>query len=61
MWGTGAFFGALAVGSWLSTIDKRRLIPIGFAGFGVCLAAFALVRSAGPAFPIGFVLGFGTS
>ncbi len=59
VWGTGALLGALAVGSWLSTIDKRRLIPIGFAGFGVCLTAFALVRSAGPAFPIGFLLGFG--
>jgi len=59
VWGTGALLGALAVGSWLSTIDKRRLIPIGFAGFGVCLTAFALVRSAGPAFPIGFLVGFG--
>jgi predicted MFS family arabinose efflux permease len=58
VWGTGAFFGALAVGSWLSHIDKRRLIPIGFVGFGVSLAAFALVRSPAPAFPIGFVLGF---
>ncbi len=59
VWGTGALLGALAVGSWLSTIDKRRLIPIGFIAFGVCLTAFALVRSAGPAFPIGFLLGFG--
>jgi MFS family permease len=58
VWGSGAFFGALAVGSWLAHIDKRRLIPIGFVGFGVSLAAFTSVRSAGPAFPIGFVLGF---
>jgi MFS family permease len=58
VWGTGALFGALAVGSWLSSFDKRRLIPIGFAGFGVFLAGFALVASAGPAFPIGFALGF---
>ena len=58
VWGSGAFFGALAVGSWLSHIDKRRLIPVGFTTFGVSLAAFAAVRSAGPAFPIGFVLGF---
>jgi MFS family permease len=58
VWGTGALIGALAVGSWLSSFDKRRLIPIGFAGFGVCLAAFALVASAGAAFPIGFALGF---
>ncbi len=58
VWGAGAFFGALAVGSWLSSVDKRRVIPWGFASFGVSLAAFALVRSPGPAFPIGFVLGF---
>lgn len=58
VWGAGAFFGALGVGSWLSTVDKRRLIPWGFASFAVSLAAFTLVRSAGPAFPIGFVLGF---
>jgi MFS family permease len=58
VWGSGAFFGALAVGSWLSHIDKRRLIPVGFTTFGVSLVAFAAVRSAGPAFPIGFVVGF---
>jgi MFS family permease len=58
VWGLGAFFGALGVGTWLSAVDKRRLVPVGFSAFGVSLAAFALVRSAGPAFPIGFVLGF---
>lgn len=58
VWGSGAFFGALAVGSWLASYDKRRLVPIGFTTFGISLAAFALVRSAGPAFPIAFVLGF---
>jgi MFS family permease len=58
VWGLGAFVGALSVGSWLAPFDKRRLIPVGFVGFGIALAAFALVRSAGPAFPIGFVLGF---
>ena len=46
------------VGSLLSRIDHRRLVSIGFATFAVCLAAFALVRSAGPAFPIAFALGF---
>jgi MFS family permease len=58
VWGSGAFFGALAVGSVFAGIDKRRLVPIGFMGFGVSLAAFALVRSPAPAFPIAFVLGF---
>jgi MFS family permease len=58
VWGAGAFFGALAVGSWLANFDKRRLVPIGYTAFGISLAAFALVRSVIPAFPIGFVLGF---
>lgn len=58
VWGSGAFFGALAVGSWLSRVDKRRLVPWGFALFGASLAVFALLRSPGPAFPVGFVLGF---
>jgi MFS family permease len=58
VWGTGAMLGSLAVGSWLAAISKRRLIMTGFVGFGACLAAFALVRSAGLAFPVAFVLGF---
>jgi MFS family permease len=56
--GVGALFGSLAVGSWLATFDKRRLVTLGYVGFGVALAAFALVRSAGPAFPIALALGF---
>jgi MFS family permease len=57
-WGLGACLGAIAVGSWLAARSKSRLIVVGFAGFAVSLAGFALVRTAGPAFPIGFVLGF---
>jgi MFS family permease len=58
VWGSGAFFGALSIGSWLARVDKRRLVPWGFASFGVSLAVFTMLRSAGPAFPVGFVLGF---
>lgn len=58
VWGGGALVGSIAVGSWLASVDKRRLVPWGYSLFAVSLAAFALVRSAGPAFPIGFVLGF---
>ena len=58
VWGGGAFVGSIAVGSWLAGVDKRRLVPWGYSAFAVALGAFALVRSAGPAFPIGFVLGF---
>jgi MFS family permease len=57
-WGLGAMLGALAVGSVLATVDKRRLIPPFMLGFAVCLAVFALLRDPGPAFVVGFALGF---
>lgn len=57
-WGLGAMCGALAVGSFLSTVRKSRLVTVGFAGFAVSLAVFAAMRSVAPAFPVGFVLGF---
>jgi MFS family permease len=57
-WGLGAMVGALAVGSFLSQVPKEKLISVGFAGFAVSLAVFALLRSPEPAFPVGFVLGF---
>jgi len=57
-WGIGAFIGALAGGTFLSRIDRRHLVSIGFATFAVSLGAFALVRSAGPAFPIAIAVGF---
>lgn len=58
VWGLGAFLGALAVGTWLARFDRRRLATVGFVGFGLSLAVFALMRSAGPAFPVAAVLGF---
>jgi MFS family permease len=57
VWGFGALLGALAVSSILRNVDKRRLVVSGFAGFGVTMAVFALLRSVGPAFPTVFVLG----
>jgi MFS family permease len=57
-WGLGACLGALANGTVLSRIDKKRLIPVGFAAFGVFLFGFALTRSPSLAFPLGFCLGF---
>jgi predicted MFS family arabinose efflux permease len=59
VWGIGACLGALAVGTVLAHIDRRVLWVRGLVGFAVSLAAFALVRSVGPAFPVAFVLGFG--
>jgi MFS family permease len=57
-WGAGAFFGAIAVGTWFSRIDRRVLIVRGFLGFAACLAVFSQLRGPGPAFPVGFLLGF---
>lgn len=58
VWGLGAMLGALAVGTVLVHFDRRKLIVAGFTGFAVSLAAYALIRSPGPAFPVGLVLGF---
>lgn len=58
VWGLGAMLGALAVGTVLVNMDRRRLIARGFAGFAVSLAVFALLRSPAPAYPVGVVLGF---
>ncbi len=57
-WGLGACLGALANATVLARYDKRTLIAPGFAGFAVCLGAFALVHQPSVAFPIGFLLGF---
>jgi MFS family permease len=58
VWGVGACLGALAVGTVLAHVDRRRLFVHGLWLFAVSLAAFGVARSLGPAFPIGFVLGF---
>ncbi len=58
VWGLGALAGSLAVGTVFSSFDKRQLVTPGFVMFGVSLAAFALVRSSSPAFPIAVALGF---
>jgi MFS family permease len=58
VWGVGALLGALAVGTVLSHVERRKLIVDGFVVFAVALLVFALVRTPGPAFPVAFVLGF---
>jgi len=57
VWGLGALTGALATGTFLSQIDRSLVIRRGFVGFAMSLAAFALIDSPGPAFPVGFLLG----
>ncbi len=58
VWGLGAFLGALAVGTWLSRRDTRRLIPLGLLAFAVCLGVFTRLDSLGPALPVAGALGF---
>ena len=58
VWGLGAFFGALAVGTWLSRFDTRRLIPAGLLAFSVFLGLFAVASDLTVALPIAGGLGF---
>lgn len=57
-WGLGACLGGLAIGTVFVRFDKRDMIRYGFAGFAVSMFAFALSRTALPAFIFGFILGF---
>lgn len=58
VWGMGAFFGALAVGTWLSRRDTRRLIPFGLLLFSGALGGFAVLSNFVVALPVAFALGF---
>jgi len=57
VWGAGAFVGALSVGTFLSSIDRKVLIVRGFTGFAISLAIFSQLRDSVSPFPVGFVLG----
>ena len=57
VWGLGAFTGAVLSGTVLTRFRRSRIITFGFTGYGLALAAFALLRSPGPAYPVGFVVG----
>jgi MFS family permease len=58
VWGLGAFFGALAVGTWLSRRDTRRLIPFGLLLFAAALGTFSILSSLTLGLPVAFGLGF---
>ena len=58
VWGLGAFFGALAVGTWMANLDKRSLIRTSLGAFAVCLGVFALLSDVAIAFPVAALLGF---
>ncbi len=58
VWGLGAFFGALAVGTWLARRDTRRLIPLGMLLFAAAIGTFALLDNWLLALPVAGALGF---
>ncbi len=57
VFGVGAAIGATADGSVLAAHSKMLVLRWGFVGFGLSLGAWALMRSAGPAFLLAFVVG----
>jgi MFS family permease len=57
VFGTGAFAGAAAAGTFLTKVHRPKVISASFVGFGISLAIFGSIESPGPAFPAGFALG----
>jgi MFS family permease len=58
VFGLGAAFGAISVGTWFAHVAKARLVRPALVAFGLLLAAFALVRTPGAAFVVAPVLGY---
>lgn len=58
VWGFGAFFGAISVGTFLARFHRRVLIVRGFTGYATALLVFSQLRDSVTPFPVGFVLGF---
>ena len=56
--GLGAVAGALSIGTFLAGRSLEKIVRVALLGFAACLTVYALLRSAVPAFPIGFLLGF---
>jgi MFS family permease len=56
--GLGAALGAVTVGTYLAHHSKAKIARGSLVAFAVLLTGFALVREAGLAFPVAFVLGF---
>ncbi len=58
VWGTGALCGSLAMATIFASIDKRNIPFILLGGFAVLIAIFGNLTSIGPAYVVGFFLGF---
>lgn len=55
--GAGAVVGALSIGTFLAGQRLERVVRVGLAGFAVALAVFGLLRTAGPGYPVAFLVG----
>jgi MFS family permease len=58
VFGLGAAFGAVSVGTWFAGIPRARLIRPGLLAFAAVLAGFALVRSPWAGFVLAPMLGY---
>lgn len=56
--GFGAVVGALSIGTFLSGRNLAIVVRFALVGFSLCLATFVSLTSAGPGFPVVFLLGF---
>jgi predicted MFS family arabinose efflux permease len=56
--GLGAALGAVSVGTVFADRAKVNLLRPGFVAFGVLLAAFGMLHSAVPAYPVALLLGY---
>ena len=56
--GLGAAIGAVAVGTALSQIRRTTVTRIGLGGFAISLAAFSLLHTTAPAYPVVAITGF---
>lgn len=55
--GLGAVVGSLSIGTVFSQVPKARIVRIALVGFAAALALFAVLRSAGPAYPVAALVG----
>jgi MFS family permease len=58
VFGLGAAFGAISVGTWFAEYPKARLVRPALIAFGLLLGAFALVREPWHAFVVAPLLGY---
>jgi MFS family permease len=56
--GLGAVTGAVSIGTFLSTVNRRVIVQRGLIAFSLLLATFALLRAPLPAYPVIAGVGF---